>query len=124
MASQDSDHVKSLKALETEAGIGAYGYGEKKVEEETDEKKKKKTKKKKKDGDVEKEAKNPTVSFFKLFSYADNYDYVLMAIGTLGAIGHGMSLPMFFFLFGKLVDSFGSNQNDPKETAEKVGGVS
>ncbi|KAI5062204.1 hypothetical protein GOP47_0022743 [Adiantum capillus-veneris] len=63
-----------------------------------------------------------SVSFFKLFSYADKVDYLLIALGTLGAFGHGLAFPIFFFFFGKLVNSFGSNQDNPQQTAEDVGG--
>ncbi|KAI5080031.1 hypothetical protein GOP47_0005510 [Adiantum capillus-veneris] len=62
-----------------------------------------------------------TVSFFKLFTYADGYDYVLMTLGSLGAFGHGLAFPVFFLFFGKLVNSFGSTQATPEKTAEEVG---
>ncbi|THF97158.1 hypothetical protein TEA_001424 [Camellia sinensis var. sinensis] len=39
-------------------------------------------------------------------------DYVLMAIGTVGAIVHGSSLPPFLRFFADLVNSFGSNANN------------
>ncbi|KAH0660368.1 hypothetical protein KY289_029116 [Solanum tuberosum] len=53
-----------------------------------------------------------TVPFYKLFSFADSTDIVLMIIGTIGAIGNGLSLPIMTVLFGELTDSFGQNQNN------------
>ncbi|CAM6101080.1 unnamed protein product [Calypogeia fissa] len=67
------------------------------------------------DGDVidEKEKgkneKEPMVSFFRLFTYADAFDYLLMAGGTLGAIVHGVAFPVFFLFFGKLLNGLGGN---------------
>ncbi|XP_060175041.1 ABC transporter B family member 11-like [Lycium barbarum] len=53
-----------------------------------------------------------TVPFYKLFSFADSTDIVLMIIGTIAAIGNGLSLPIMTILFGELTDSFGQNQNN------------
>lgn len=64
-----------------------------------------------------------TVSFFELFSFANNYDYLLMVIGTFGAFGHGLAYPMFYFFFGKVLNSFGANQDDPTKISD-VGRVS
>ncbi|MCO5594158.1 hypothetical protein L7F22_048181 [Adiantum nelumboides] len=75
-----------------------------------------------KEAGKDKKEKPKTVSFFKLFSYADKFDYLLMTLGTLGAFGHGLAFPMFFFFFGKLINSFGSNQGNPQQTADDVGG--
>ncbi|KAJ8535600.1 hypothetical protein K7X08_023320 [Anisodus acutangulus] len=53
-----------------------------------------------------------TVPFYKLFSFADSSDIVLMIIGTIAAIGNGLSLPIMTILFGELTDAFGQNQNN------------
>ncbi|KAK4363734.1 hypothetical protein RND71_018975 [Anisodus tanguticus] len=53
-----------------------------------------------------------TVPFYKLFSFADSTDIVLMIIGTIAAIGNGLCLPIMTILFGELTDSFGQNQNN------------
>ncbi|KAK3158796.1 hypothetical protein QOZ80_2AG0141690 [Eleusine coracana subsp. coracana] len=47
------------------------------------------------------------VPFLKLFSFADRWDYVLMAVGSLGACAHGASVPVFFIFFGKLINIIG-----------------
>ncbi|CAL5054914.1 unnamed protein product [Urochloa decumbens] len=47
------------------------------------------------------------VPFLKLFSFADQWDYVLMAVGSLGACAHGASVPVFFIFFGKLINIIG-----------------
>ncbi|KAJ8632520.1 hypothetical protein MRB53_025856 [Persea americana] len=52
------------------------------------------------------------ISFFKLLSYADTVDWVLMGLGTLGATIHGMAQPVGYLLLGKALDAFGSNIHD------------
>ncbi|GMP61192.1 hypothetical protein CsSME_00023745 [Camellia sinensis var. sinensis] len=47
-------------------------------------------------------------------------DYVLMAIGTVGAIVHGSSLPPFLRFFADLVNSFGSNANNIDKMTHEV----
>lgn len=58
----------------------------------------------------EKEAVNK-VPFRKLFAFADFTDAILMIIGSIGAIGNGLCMPLMTILFGDLTDSFGQNQN-------------
>ncbi|GFP93633.1 ABC transporter b family member 4 [Phtheirospermum japonicum] len=50
------------------------------------------------------------VPFYKLFAFADSKDKLLMIIGTIGAIGNGISSPLMTILFGQLMNSFGVNQ--------------
>ncbi|URD95330.1 ABC transporter transmembrane region [Musa troglodytarum] len=47
------------------------------------------------------------VPFLKLFAFADTWDYVLMALGSIGACAHGASVPVFFIFFGKLINIIG-----------------
>ncbi|CAI0472898.1 unnamed protein product [Linum tenue] len=63
------------------------------------------------------------VSFLKLFSFADFYDYVLMGIGSVGAIVHGASVPVFFIFFGKLINIIGLAYLFPKEASHRVAKV-
>ena len=52
------------------------------------------------------------VSFYKLFSFADSADVFLMIVGSFGAIGNGLALPLMTVLFGEMINSFGSNQHN------------
>ncbi|XP_062191556.1 ABC transporter B family member 1-like [Phragmites australis] len=56
---------------------------------------------------------SPPAALRDLFRFADGLDCILMAVGTLGALVHGCSLPVFLRFFADLVDSFGSHANDP-----------
>ncbi|KAG0606707.1 hypothetical protein M758_9G161600 [Ceratodon purpureus] len=80
--------------------------------------------KKRKDGDKdvpgEKKEAPGSVPFYRLFSFADPLDYLLMTVGTISAITHGAAMPVFFLFFGKLIDGFGSNVDNPVNTADTV----
>ncbi|KAH1229406.1 ABC transporter B family member 11 [Glycine max] len=67
--------------------------------------------------------KPETVPFHKLFAFADSTDILLMAVGTIGAIGNGLGLPLMTLLFGQMIDSFGSNQRNTN-VVEEVSKVS
>ncbi|XP_040989621.1 ABC transporter B family member 2-like [Juglans microcarpa x Juglans regia] len=75
-------------------------------------------KKKKKKEDQEKQQQS--VPLLKLFTFADFYDYILMAIGSFGACVHGASVPVFFIFFGKLINVIGMAYLFPKEASHKV----
>ncbi|KAF5184762.1 Abc transporter b family-like protein [Thalictrum thalictroides] len=64
--------------------------------------------------------KTQRVPFFKLFSFADSLDWLLMAIGSIGACVHGASVPVFFIFFGKLVDVIGVAYLFPASVSHKV----
>ena len=53
-----------------------------------------------------------SVPFHKLFSFADSADIILMIIGTTGAVGNGLSLPLMTIFVGNTIDAFGNNQNN------------
>lgn len=53
-----------------------------------------------------------SLAFQKLFSYADSLDWILMALGILGSVVHGMAQPIGYLLLGKALDAFGQNIND------------
>ena len=71
-------------------------------------------------GNEEKNQPSPTVAFGELFRFADSLDYALMAAGTVGAIVHGCSLPVFLRFFADLVNSFGSNGDNPQVMVHQV----
>ncbi|KAG2267874.1 hypothetical protein Bca52824_062429 [Brassica carinata] len=64
--------------------------------------------------------KRPSVSVFKLFSFADSYDCVLMTLGSIGACIHGASVPVFFIFFGKLINIIGLAYLFPQEASHQV----
>ncbi|KAE8819711.1 ABC transporter B family member 4 [Hordeum vulgare] len=47
------------------------------------------------------------VSFTGMFRYADRTDLLLMLVGTLAALGNGVSQPLMTVIFGDLIDAFG-----------------
>ncbi|XP_042488559.1 ABC transporter B family member 19 [Macadamia integrifolia] len=64
--------------------------------------------------------KEQNLPFYQLFSFADKYDWCLMIAGSLGAVIHGSAMPVFFLLFGDLVNGFGKNQSNLKQMTEEV----
>lgn len=64
--------------------------------------------------------KKQKVAFYKLFSFADGWDYLLMAIGLVGACAHGASVPIWFIFFGKLINCLGLAYLDPPAVSGKV----
>lgn len=75
------------------------------------------------------EEKQPTakkqerVSFLRLFAAADKIDYILMFIGSIGSCLQGATLPVFFLVFGRLIDSLGSLSTDPHSFSSEVSKV-
>jgi ATP-binding cassette subfamily B (MDR/TAP) protein 1 len=67
--------------------------------------------------------KQETVPFHKLFTFADSTDILLMIVGTIGAIGNGLGLPLMTLLFGEMIDSFGSNQSNTDDVVQQVSKV-
>lgn len=51
-----------------------------------------------------------TVPFYKLFCFADSFDKFMMIVGSVGAVGNALAMPLITIIFGELVDSFGRNQ--------------
>ncbi|KAJ8750357.1 hypothetical protein K2173_014272 [Erythroxylum novogranatense] len=64
--------------------------------------------------------KEQSLPFYQLFSFADQYDWLLMISGSIGAIIHGSSMPFFFLLFGEMVNGFGKNQSDLQKMTHEV----
>ncbi|PNT72651.1 hypothetical protein BRADI_2g47360v3 [Brachypodium distachyon] len=62
-----------------------------------------------KDGRSEKDAAGKKVSLLGMFRYADRLDVLLMVVGTVGAMGNGVSEPLISVLFGNVINSFGES---------------
>ena len=69
-----------------------------------------------------KDHSNKTVPFHKLFSFADSWDYLLMFVGTISAVGNGISMPLMTVIIGDTVDAFGGNVNT-KQVVHQVSKV-
>ncbi|CAL8990951.1 unnamed protein product [Prunus brigantina] len=69
-----------------------------------------------------KEDGTKTVPYYKLFSFADPLDYLLMSVGTISAIGNGASFPLMTIIFGDVINSFGQTGNN-KEVVDAVSEV-
>ncbi|KAI4369477.1 hypothetical protein MLD38_017915 [Melastoma candidum] len=57
----------------------------------------------------DKQERTNTVPFYKLFSFADPLDCLLMIIGTISAAANGVCVPLLTFFFGDVVNGFGQN---------------
>ena len=62
------------------------------------------------------------VPYYKLFSFADHLDYLLMFVGTIASVGSGISIPFMTIVFGDLIDSFGRSVNT-KDVVHEVSKV-
>jgi hypothetical protein len=80
------------------------------------------TKAEKKEKKKEKKAIN-SVSFYRLFSFADPWDYMLMLVGTIGAFGNGISMPLMTIIFGDLTNAFGNSQSSQSDVVHVVSKV-
>ncbi|XP_015582280.1 ABC transporter B family member 9 isoform X1 [Ricinus communis] len=50
------------------------------------------------------------VAFYKLFTFADSLDWVLIVVGTVCATAHGLSDSLMILIFSKIINSFGTAQ--------------
>ncbi|WOL11783.1 hypothetical protein Cni_G20547 [Canna indica] len=108
------DAISDADGVRTEE----HGSSSKSVSNESSEKQDKEANGK----DNKQDKSNNIVPFYKLFSFADSADTILMIVGSLGAIGNGVSLPLMTVLFGNLIQSFGgaSSSHDVIDKVSKV----
>ncbi|KAK3432843.1 hypothetical protein EUGRSUZ_D00348, partial [Eucalyptus grandis] len=52
------------------------------------------------------------VSFYKLFVFVDRLDVLYMVVGSVAAIANGLSQPIMTIIFGEIIQSFGSTNQD------------
>jgi len=63
-----------------------------------------------------------TVPLYRLFSFADSFDCLLMFVGTVGAIANGISPPLMTLLFGNMINAFGGTKTS-NEVVDEVSKV-
>ncbi|KAL5705493.1 ABC-type xenobiotic transporter [Ranunculus cassubicifolius] len=63
-----------------------------------------------------------TVPYYKLFSFADSKDVLLMIIGTIASIANGMAMPIVTLLVGHMINAFGQNATN-RNTLREVSKV-
>ncbi|XVF21986.1 hypothetical protein REPUB_Repub12eG0135800 [Reevesia pubescens] len=74
-------------------------------------------------GSNKEDEKSNTVPFYKLFAFADLTDMWLMIIGTIGAVGNGLCMPLMTILLGDLINAFGENQTNDDRVVDVVSEV-
>ncbi|XP_021764176.1 ABC transporter B family member 9-like [Chenopodium quinoa] len=62
------------------------------------------------------------VAFYKLFSFADKWDIILMIVGSISAIANGVAQPLMTLILGQIINSFGST--DAEHVVHEVSKVS
>ncbi|KAI3935577.1 hypothetical protein MKW92_031820 [Papaver armeniacum] len=48
------------------------------------------------------------VPYYKLFSFADQYDILMISIGVISSIGTGIGMPLLVLMLGQVLDSLGN----------------
>eukprot|EP00249_Psilotum_nudum_P024545 c29214_g2_i1 orf=143-4090(-) len=67
--------------------------------------------------------KTASIPFYKLFTFADRSDIILMVFATVGSVVNGVCMPLLTLLFGELINAFGQNSNDVDLLVHKVSKV-
>jgi hypothetical protein len=122
-------HCVELQDMKDHHNGGSSSSSREEEEEEEAEEGKGKRRKKNKEKESSKAAAAaaaappPSVPYYKLFSFADGYDFLLMFLGATGACVHGVAIPIFFVFFGKLINAFGQYFADPEKMSAEVAKV-
>jgi hypothetical protein len=122
-------HCVELQDMKDHHNGGSSSSSREEEEEEEAEEGKGKRRKKNKEKESSKAAAAaaaappPSVPYYKLFSFADGYDFLLMFLGATGACVHGVAIPIFFVFFGKLINAFGQYYADPEKMSAEVAKV-
>jgi ATP-binding cassette subfamily B (MDR/TAP) protein 1 len=116
------DPVRGLNSTRVADQKLEVSNGEKSVSDSSEEDKRHQEKKEKKKSKVPARSAQ-VVPYFKLFSFADPLDYLLMTLGTIGSIGNGMTLPIMTLILGGLINAFGDNQNANQQVIHAVSKV-
>lgn len=72
--------------------------------------------------DSKKEESTKVVPYYKLFSFADSIDILLIALGTIAAVGNGITVPLMPVLLGNIINAFGESTNT-KQVVNEVSKV-
>lgn len=72
--------------------------------------------------DSKKEESTKVVPYYKLFSFADSIDILLIALGTIAAVGNGITVPLMPVLLGNIINAFGESTNT-KQVVDEVSKV-
>lgn len=67
--------------------------------------------------DSEENSKSKGASFVQTFKHATEFDWLLMVLGTIGAIVTGLSIPTFNVLFGEIIDEL---NEDPDGFTDEI----
>ncbi|CAK80007.1 unnamed protein product (macronuclear) [Paramecium tetraurelia] len=54
------------------------------------------------------------VPYLQLYRFASKYDYGLMLLSMIGALGNGLSMPIYSIIFGDLTDSYAYDDDNIK----------
>lgn len=52
------------------------------------------------------------VPFYKMFSFADRWDLILMIVGSISAIANGIAPPLMTLILGQIINSFGISSRE------------
>lgn len=55
--------------------------------------------------------KNGSLGFRSIFMHADGKDLFLMVLGTIGAVGEGLTTPLVLYISSRMMNNIGSSSN-------------